>query len=156
MCTFTYTLFSSSCSDETRDGLQDRNRECPLVREWFPVQTLLGQWLVWFSTGTRLAGWCGKQRHIALMQLPVPSGTEGEQQGPVVPLHCPYGLCTHVQQLLLVFACILRFAGEKLLLHLNMQCKIHDVHQHQCFTIIWSLEAIGAEPQTRVNFWKQS
>lgn len=49
-----------------------------------------------------------------------------------------------------------RFAGEKLLLHSNMQCKIHDVRQHRCFIIIWSLEAIGAEPQTRVNFWKQS
>lgn len=50
----------------------------------------------------------------------------------------------------------LRFAGEKLPLHLNMQCKINYVHQHHCFIIIWSLEAIGAEPQTRVNFWKHS
>lgn len=83
VCTFTHTFFSSICSDEMRDGpcvLQDRT---VLVREWFPVWTLLGQWLVWFSTGTRLAAWCGKQRHIALMQPPVPSGTEGQQQGPV-------------------------------------------------------------------------
>lgn len=83
MCTFTYTFFSSSCSDEIRNGssvLQDRTM---LVREWFPVRTLPGQWLAWFSMNTGLADRCGKQRNIALMQLPVPSGTEGQQQCPV-------------------------------------------------------------------------
>lgn len=39
-----------------------------------------GQRLVWVSTGTSL----GEQRHKALLQLPVPPGTEGQQQGPVV------------------------------------------------------------------------
>lgn len=60
--------------------LQDRTM---LIREWFPVRTLLGQWLAWLSTDPGLADPCGKQRHIAVMQLPVPSGTEGQQQGPV-------------------------------------------------------------------------
>lgn len=51
---------------------------------------------------------------------------------------------------------MLRFAGKKLPLRLNMQGKIRDVHQHHCFIIIWSLEALGVEPQTRVDFWKHT
>lgn len=83
MCTFTHTLFSPSCSDEMRDGSCVRQDRTVLAREWFPVRTLPGQWQVWFRTGSGRAGRCGNQRDIALMQLPAPPGTEGQQQGPV-------------------------------------------------------------------------